>query len=119
MWMTHKERLTLAVLGTLALIACGILIWQQRRPPLTIEGTPSPAQTAQWDTALALARQVDVNTASVAELERLPGVGPMLSQRIVEYRTAHGRFQTAEELQQVQGIGSKTYEALRDYVIAR
>ena len=119
MWLTERDRIILAVLGTLALIALGILMWQQRRPPLTIEGTLSPAQTAQWDTALASARQVDVNTASVAELEGLPGVGPALSHRIVEYRTAHGRFQTAEELQQVQGIGSKTYEALRDYVIAR
>ena len=120
MWLTEKDRVILAVLGTLALIALGILIWQRHRPPLTIEGTPVAAQqAAQWDAALADARQVDINTAGAAELERLPGVGPALAQRIVDYRSAHGRFRAPEELQRVQGIGPKTYDALRDYVIVR
>jgi len=119
MWLTEKERIILAVLGTLALAALGVLIWQHRSSPLTIEAAPvSLQQAAQWDAALASARQVDINTASAAELERLPGVGPTLAERIVEYRSAHGRFRTPEELQHVQGIGPKTYEALRDYATA-
>ena len=115
MWLTEKERLALTVLGILALVALGLLLWQSRRPPLTVEGTPFRAQTAQWDAALASARHVDVNTASVAELERLPGVGPLLAARIVEYRNAHGPFRSPEDLQRVQGIGPKTYETLREY----
>jgi len=113
MWLTEKERVTLAVLGTLALIALGILLWQRQKPPLVIE--PAGAQTAQWDAALASARQVDINTADAAELERLPGVGPTLAQRIVDYRSTHGQFQFPDDLQQVQGIGPKTYETLREH----
>ena len=116
MWLTEKERVTFTVLGMLALAALGILLWQRQRPALTIVGTPvAPEQAAQWDAALASARQVDINTANAAELERLPGVGPTLAKRIVDYRSTHGQFQSPDDLQQVQGIGPKTYETLREH----
>ena len=87
------------------------------RPALTIAGTPvTPAQAMQWDAALASARQVDINTADAAELERLPGIGPSLAQRIVDDRAAHGPFQRPEELQRVKGIGPQTYDALKEHV---
>ena len=117
MWLTEKERVTVTVLGTLALAALGILIWRQQRPPLTVEGAPVAShQAAQWDAALASARQVDVNTATVAELERLPGVGPVLAQRIMDDRTRHGAFRDPEDLQRVNGVGPKTLEGMKDYV---
>jgi len=113
MWFNEKERVALTVFGALLLTALGILLWQRQRPTLVVE--PAPEQTVRWDQALASARQIDVNTANVAELERLPGVGPTLAKRIVDYRSAHGRFQSPDDLQQVQGIGPKTYETLREY----
>ena len=57
-----------------------------------------------------------MNTAGVAELERLPGVGPGLARRITEYRTQYGYFHSAEELMRVRGIGPKTLETLREYI---
>jgi competence protein ComEA len=48
---------------------------------------------------------VDLNTASVAELDALPGIGPVLAQRIVDHRTSVGPFASAEELDDVPGIG--------------
>ena len=71
---------------------------------------------ASWDEALQAAREVDVNTAGAAELERLPGVGPALAARIVEYRAAHGPFGAPEELTRVQGIGPKTLAAISRYL---
>jgi competence ComEA-like helix-hairpin-helix protein len=115
-WLTGRERLTLAGLGLLALAGLGLLLWQRHRPPLTIRGSPSPVEAPRWDDALESARKVDVNTAGVAELERLPGVGPTLAGRIVEHRTRHGRFRSAEGLSQVPGIGPKTLEGLGGYV---
>ena len=116
MWLTQQERVAFVGLGALALVGLGLLAWLQQRPPLTIGGAPSPTYAALWDEALRSARHVDVNTATVAELERLPQVGPTLAHRIVAYRQRHGRFRTPEELGQVEGIGPKTSGALADYV---
>jgi competence protein ComEA len=58
---------------------------------------------------------IDVNRASREELQRLPGIGPKMSQRILDER-ARGRFKTVDELRRVSGIGAKTLERLRPYV---
>ncbi|MBS1109459.1 MAG: competence protein ComEA helix-hairpin-helix repeat protein [Anaeromyxobacteraceae bacterium] len=64
----------------------------------------------------AAAGQVNVNTASVQELQRLPRVGPALAQRIVEFRTANGPFKSPDELTRVKGIGEKSIVNLKPYV---
>jgi competence protein ComEA len=58
---------------------------------------------------------IDVNRASLQELQRLPGIGPKMSQRIADER-ARGRFKTVDELRRVSGIGPKILEKLRPYV---
>ena len=63
--------------------------------------------------------QVDINRAMSEELDALPGIGPQLAARIVAYREANGPFSTVEELQNVEGIGEKTLEHLRPYVVVR
>ncbi|MBI3996627.1 MAG: helix-hairpin-helix domain-containing protein [Candidatus Omnitrophica bacterium] len=77
----------------------------------------SSIETAAWDTALARARQVDVNTADAAELERLPGIGPALAARILSYRMQHGRFHHPEELRSVSGMGPQTFAAIKELVV--
>jgi competence ComEA-like helix-hairpin-helix protein len=62
------------------------------------------------------ARPVDINRASVAELARLPGVGPGLAQRILDERQRRGRFESPDALRRVVGIGPKKLGALRDLV---
>ena len=111
--MTEQERLTLTVLGLAVLAGLTVLVWQRQRPPLTVVGSPGPAAAVAWDGALRSARQVDVNTAGVAELERLPDIGPALAGRIVEERETRGPFRSAEELSRVKGIGPKTYEPIQ------
>ena len=59
---------------------------------------------------------VDVNTASEAELERLPGVGPSLARRIIEYREANGPFATPDDLQNVSGIGPSKFAKMEAFV---
>jgi len=57
----------------------------------------------------APAGTVSLNTATLEQLDTLPGVGPVTAQRILDWRTKHGRFSAVTELQEVDGIGPKTY----------
>lgn len=60
--------------------------------------------------------RVDLNAATVADLDALPGIGPVLAQRIVEHRTRHGPFRTVDELDDVPGIGPATAAELAELV---
>lgn len=59
---------------------------------------------------------LNLNQASAAELEALPGIGPTLAARILAFREEHGPFRSVEDLLQVSGIGPKTLEGIRDKV---
>lgn len=60
--------------------------------------------------------RVNINTASSAELDKLPRIGPKVAQRIIDYRKEHGPFKRVEELMKVKGIGEKTFARLKDLV---
>lgn len=60
---------------------------------------------------------VHLNSADAATLETLPGIGPALAARIVEYRSTHGPFTAVEQLLDVQGIGEKLLESIRGHVV--
>lgn len=70
-------------------------------------------RAAPRDAEETTAARIDLNTASPAELQRLPGIGPSLSERIEAYRTAHGPFDRVEEITRVRGIGEKTLERIQ------
>ena len=59
---------------------------------------------------------VNLNAATVADFDSLPGIGPVLAQRIVDWRTTHGGFTSVTELRQVSGIGESKYAQLKDLV---
>ena len=64
----------------------------------------------------AMHRLVDLNLADATDFESLPGIGPVLAQRVIEYRTAVGRFQRVDELMAVKGIGPKIFERIKPLV---
>jgi competence protein ComEA len=82
---------------------------------LIVVGAPGPAPAGNGPAAVQ-GGQVNLNTATLAELQTLPGIGEVLAQRILDYRTAHGQFQSVNELRQVDGIGDAKFEKLKDKV---
>jgi len=81
-------------------------------PSRTPRGTPqAAAATPQFP--------INLNTATAEQLEAIPGIGPVLAQRIIEYRQTHGRFQSVDELLEVRGIGPKRLENMRPYVVVK
>jgi competence protein ComEA len=81
-------------------------------------GMPAPGESSGQGGGVAGGR-VDINRASAAELEALPGVGPATAKKILADREANGPFSTPEDLMRVSGIGEKKFEAMRDLVIVR
>lgn len=91
-----------------AVLAASSVAFAQTPPP----ATPPPAQTTQTVQAAPL----NLNTATKADLEKLPGVGPAMAQRILDYRQKIGAFKKTEELMNVQGIGEKSFLKLKPLI---
>jgi len=75
---------------------------------------PTPVQTII--TAGSDADLININTASSLELESLPGIGPTIAQKIIDYRTENGPFFSTEDIINVSGIGPGTYERIKDLI---
>ena len=80
-------------------------------------GVPgAPAVAAAGTGSGAGAGPVNLNTASAAQLDALPGVGPVLAQHILDWRTAHGQFTSVDQLREVSGIGEAKFADLKPLV---
>ena len=79
-------------------------------------GKPAPTTSTTTATPDTPTGPVNLNTATLEQLETLDGVGPATAQKIIDYREQHGGFTSVDELDQVSGIGEKRLAALRDHV---
>ena len=80
-----------------------------------VEAAPSPGASAAA-VGTAVASVVSLSSATVEDLDELPGVGPITAQKIVDYRAEHGPFASVDDLDAVPGIGPTRIEQLRDLV---
>lgn len=107
-------------------LALALYDQQQVYVPHTGEATPAapppsgaqPPTSAGSEDATATGGKVNLNTATVQQLDTLPGIGPAIAQRIIDYRKAHGPFTAPEDIMNVKGIGQVTYEKLQDLITA-
>lgn len=81
------------------------------------DSIPAPVQQSESSHSVNRSQRVDLNRGTVADFEQLPGVGPVLAKRMVDYRKSVGRFHAVEDLRAVKGIGKKKLDQLKPFVI--
>lgn len=96
-------------------LASGLENGQQVYVP--VAGNSDSVATVPGAGGTAPSHRVPINTATEPELERLPGIGPVIAQRLVEHRQLYGPYQRAEDLLNVEGIGPAKLDGLRDYIL--
>lgn len=84
-------------------------------PPITRSEVVVPVEVGDGGSGSGGAL-ININTASLAALETLPGIGPSLGQNIIDYREANGPFETIEDIMKVSGIGTAKFEAVRELI---
>jgi competence protein ComEA len=91
---------------------------EQITVPIQVDAS-DPTSIARPETNASAHDLLDINTATAPELERLPGIGPSLAQKIVEYREKYGPFGKVEDITHVSGIGSAKFDQIRDLICVR
>lgn len=132
MRITKIELAAMGVTLTLLSLMIGFFLGRNTVQTTVIHATPEPSVAAMPSEAPASAAgseeeptdeadsavtgRLDLNQATEQQLEALPGIGAVLAQRILSYREEIGGFHAVEELKNVEGIGDKKFEAIRNLI---
>lgn len=118
----HRCHLLLAITIVFTAFLIGVFIGRSTAGQYTLSFNGSTgASSAQAsldvdDTGLFIDGRLNINTATVNDLILLPGIGEVIAQRIIEYRTQNGPFNSVDELENVKGIGKTKLKQITDYI---
>jgi competence protein ComEA len=120
-----KERIGVILLAAIFLLA-GIVLIRDKEVPIKEGNTAATkeenhsteAQAPQTKTTgvETKSEKININTASIEDLDTLPGIGEVTAQKIIDYRTQKGRFKTVDEIKEVNGIGEAKFEKIKELI---
>ena len=116
---TKSERNIIIALVIVGLVGSGVVAYRQHinKSTLTIRDFSAPQSSlAAIEGEIHESKVVNINRASVEELQALDGIGPKLAQEIILYRQANGPFRAPEDITKVKGLGPKKFEAIKEYI---
>jgi comEA protein len=128
---TKNETRILLFLISGFLIGLGVWMFRSHWAPLPViaveetgsnnskEGGEDQRSSDPAEANSTVIKRITLNTANQAELESIPGVGPVTARRIIDFREKNGRFQSIEELMEIKGIGQKTIQKIERYFILK
>ena len=123
----QESRILIFLLATL-LLGSAVSLYRHHRPHVAPElsvsssevvSRPSSPDSIRGEKAgQTPGKKLNINTATIQELQTLPGIGPQLAERIVAHRQAHGPFPSPHHITEIRGIGEKTFQRIHDSIIA-
>ena len=111
--LTRHEKAIIAFLSLAFLLGTGVLYFRKQSSRVELKVLP---QNVELERRLKEARLVNINEASPEELIRLPGIGPVLAKRILDYRRSNGPFRKIEDIKNVEGIGPKKFIQIKEFL---
>ncbi|MDP2938584.1 MAG: helix-hairpin-helix domain-containing protein [Candidatus Omnitrophota bacterium] len=105
--LTKQERLVLIFVGLIALLGVGINFYQKKAPSLDIQKIIEQQN---------FSRKVNLNRAGLQDLAKIPAIGPVLAEAIVDFKFHKGPFKSPEELKLIKGISQTKFNQIRPFL---
>ena len=120
-FLTRQEKFVIIFLLIGAICGVSYSYYRKFHPPFRSKFSRPKKDNAAFeeglDALLKDEKSVNINTATLEEMLKLKGVGPVLAHRIIEYRTTNGLFREKDELKNVKGIGPKKFDAMKENIL--
>jgi comEA protein len=115
--MKNWQLVTIGVLIGLILAGTGFLLLKSQKPAEISFISPTYASASSVEVVSSqLSPKININTATIAELDSLPGIGEEKAKAIIDFRTKNGKFISIEDILYVQGIGESIFEQIKDKI---
>ena len=115
--MKKQGWILIAITGAFLCLLLGVFVGRTtNKSYIKLENGQSTQQQPTASHEPTTIGKININTATIEQLQLLPGIGESLAQRIIDYRNQNGNFAKTDDLMNVSGIGEKKFESIKDYI---